>query len=365
MLKLLIRTIVLAFYQQHIGLFLVVFYLLFGLIQGYDLILFHKALLLAISSSTLNLFILFAVWVMYAVKCLLFVKQKLAQEDYSFAKELTIMPKKAQIILWLKIYAFLLMPILCYGILVLMTSIIHQYFFSVFITAVVLAAMMLILSNYTYRFNNLNFNLHKAWLNFPTIRVKKAFWSWPIWYLLNEQRVMLLICKIVSFLFFKAILLVFADIQNDVKIYLTALLAVVLSHAMLVLNITKFDAFYNAFAINLPITPIKRLTYWLFIFGLLLIPELILLVVLTNITLLQLVTCVLFCLGSMLMLQTLVNFLKANADRYLQYLLFFFFVNMFAILSGYYLPFSVVTLIICFIIFIQNYNRVDLKDVLM
>lgn len=275
------------------------------------------------------------------------------------------MPKKAQIILWLKIYAFLSMPILCYGFLVLITSILHQYIFSFFITAVVLAAIMILLSNYTYRFNNLNFNSYKAWLSLPAIKVKKAFWSWPIWYLLNEQRVMLLICKIVSFLFFKAILLVFADIQNDIKIYLTALLTVVLSHAMLVLNITKFDAFYNAFAINLPITPIKRLSYWLFIFGLLLIPEFILLVVLTNITLLQFVTCMLFCLGSMLMLQMLVYFLKANADRYLQYILFFFFVNMFAILSGYYLPFSVVTLIICSIIFIWNYNRVDLKDVLM
>jgi hypothetical protein len=365
MLKLLVRTIILTFYQQHIGLFLVVFYLLFGMIQGYDLILFHKALLLAISSSPVNLIILFVIWMAYAIKCLLFVKQKLAQEDYSFAKEITRMSKKAQIILWLKIYTFLLIPILCYGALVLITSIMHQYFFSVFITTVVLALMMIILSNYTYSFSNLSFNLYKAWINFPAIKVKKAFWCWPLWYLLNEQRIMMLICKIVSFLFFKAILLVFADIPNDIRIYLTALLAVVLSHAMLVLNITKFDAFYNAFAINLPITPLKRLTYWVLVFGLLLIPELILLVVLTKISLLQFLICVLFCMGSMLMLQALVYFLKANADRYLQYLLFFFFVNMFAILSGYYLPFSIVTLIVCSIIFIWNYNRVDLKDVLM
>ncbi|TKC10332.1 hypothetical protein FA048_09070 [Pedobacter polaris] len=362
MLKLLIRTIGATFYQRHVGLFLVIFYLLFGMIQGYDLILFHKALLLSICSSPLNLLILFGIWILYSLKSLLFVRQKLSQEDYGFAKELTAVSKKAQIIIWIKVYSFLLVPVLCYAGLVIITSIVHQYFFSFFATIAMLGLVMISLAIYTYRSSNFNFNVSKAWLNFPNLKINKPFWSWPIWYLLNEQRIMLLICKIVSFLAFKAILLVFADIPNDIRIYLTALLAVVLSHAILILNLTKFDAFYNSFAKNLPINAIKRLTYWVFVFGLLLIPELILLVVSTGITPLQFANCVLFCLGSILVLQALVYLLKANTDRYLQYLLFFFFVSMFAILGGYYLPFSLAVIILSTIIFFWNYNSLDLKE---
>lgn len=362
MLKLLIRTIGITFYQQHIGLFLVIFYLLFGMIQGYDLILFHKALLLSICSSPINLLILFAIWTLYAVKSLLFVKNKLTQEDYSFAKQLTVVPKNEQIILWIKVYSFLLAPILCYAGLVLITSIIHQYFLSLFATVMMLGLIMILLALLTYRFSNLNFNLSKVWINLPSIKMKKPFWSWPIWYLLNEQKLMLLICKVVSFLFFKAILLVFADIPNDIRIYLTALLAVVLSHAVLVLNLTKFDAFYSSFAKNLPINAIKRLASWIFVFSFLLIPELLLLMIATNITLVQFVYCVLFSIGSMLVLQLMVYFFKANTDRYLQYLLFFFFVSMFAVLGGYYLWFSIGMIIFSSMIFIWNYNKMDLKE---
>lgn len=363
MLKILIRTIGTTFYQQHIGLFLVVFYLFFGMIQGHDLILFHKALLLSICSSPLNLFILFAVWILYAIKCLLFVKQKLAQQDHIFVKETAIVSPKNQIILWIRVYSFLLAPILCYAGLVLVTSITHQYFFSFSATLLMLVLMFTLLSFYTYRTVNFSFNVSKPWLNLPVIKINKGFWSWPIWCLLNEQRVMLLICKIVSFLFFKAILLVFADISNDIRIYLTALLAVVLSHAILVLNVIKFDAFYNAFAKNLTITVMKRLIYWVFVFSILLIPEMILLLFSTHITVIQFGNCLLFAISSMLVLQTLVYLLKANTDRYLQYLLFFFFISMFAILGGYYLPFSIAMIVCSSVFFVWNYNKLDLREI--
>lgn len=363
MLKLLIRTIVATFYQQHVGLFLFFFYLLFGMIQGYDLINFHKALLISICSAPQNLYILFAIWIVYAIKTLLFVKQKLNQEGYGFAKEITIIAPKKQVVLWGEVYSFLLLPILCYAVLVLITAVVHQYFFSFFATLIMLMSILVLLSIVTYRFSNFNFKVTKSWFNFSLVRINKPFWAWPIWYLLSEQRLMLLICKGVSFLCFKVVLLVFADIENDIRIYLTALLAVVLSHAVLILNITKYDAFYGAFAKNLPISATNRLIYWVFVFGLFLSPELILLVFSTNISTLLFSYCLLFSLGAMLVLQMLVYFLKTNMDRYLQYLLFFFFVSMFAILGGYYLPYSLIMIVLAVGVYLWKYNNLDLKEI--
>lgn len=363
MLKLLLKTIGRTFYHQHVGLFLVVFYLLFGMIQGYDLILFHKALLLSICSSTLNLCIVYFLWFLYALKSFYFVKQKLNEEAYAFSHQLGILHKKEQIVLWIKVYSFLLAPIFCYAVLMLVTSIAHQYVLSFFATLIMLSLMMLTLATFTYRFNNLKFNTSKPLVNFPSIKHEKPFWSWPIWYLLSEQKIIFFICKLVSFIFFKAILLLFADINNDVRVYLTAMLAVVLSHAIVVLNLTKFDAFYTSFVKNLPILAIKRWLDWFIVFSIILVPEFTVLLISVKITLLQLVYCMLFGVSAMLIMQTIVYFLKADTDKYLPYLLSFFFISMLAILASVYLLFSIAILTISMVIYLWNYSKMDLKEI--
>lgn len=363
MLKLLIRSLGLTFYQQHVGLFLVAIYLLFGMIQGYALISFHIALLISICSSPINLLMLLVVWILYALKCVFFVKQKLASADYQFAKSITSMPSKQQYMLWAKLYGFLLLPIIAYAVLMLLIAVKHQFYLTFFTTILGVLLILVFLTIYTFRFTNFTFHVFKNWINLPTVAINKPFWSWPLYYLLAEQRLMLLICKVFSMLSFKVILLVFADVGNDIRVYLTALLAVVLSHAVLVFNLTKFDAFYSAFAKNLPIGAMKRLSYWLLVFILLLMPEFIQLVWLSDLTIFQLINCLFFCVATILGLQMLVYLLKADMERYMKYLLFFFFVSMLAILAGYYFIFSLVLIPLAVVTFFWRYNNLDLKEI--
>ncbi len=271
MLKLLNKTIGLSFYEQHAGLFLVICYLLFGAVEGSQLISYHHALLMAIFSSPLVWLIVFTVWIAYSLKCYLFVKQKLALPTFKFAAELTKVKLISQHQIWCKVYAFMLMPILSYALLILYTSIRHQYFFSFFATLIGLSAISAMLSFLTVKSSNYNFNPVKPWVKLGLLKTKKPFWSWPLFYLLNEQPVLLFVCKLVSLLAFKSILWVFADVGNDIRVFLTAMLAVVLSHAVLLVNWAKFDASYLSFARTLEITPIKRLSYWLIVLLILLI----------------------------------------------------------------------------------------------
>lgn len=363
MLKLLIKTIGLTFYRQHVGLFLVMFYLLFGMIKGYDLLNFHKALLISICSSPLNLGLLLVAWALYALKCVFFVKQKLALAEHQFVQAMTIMPRQKQYVLWAKVYAFLWLPILAYSIALLLTAIIAQYYFSLMV--VLLGNFLLIgfLVFYTFRFSNFTFQVPKKWLNFPTISIHKAFWFWPIAYLLQQQLLMLLVCKVVSLLSFKAVLWVFADVGNDIRVYLTALLAVVFSHAILIFNLVKFDAFYLGFAKSLPIPVWKRFGFWLLVFGLLLIPEFVLLMSLSNLQVLQLLNCLFFSIATMLALLALLYLLKADMERYMKYLLFFFFVSMLAILGAYYFIFSLLLILFTVVTFFWRYNSLDLKEI--
>ena len=362
MLKLLVRTLCLTFYQQHVGLFLVAFYLLFGMIQGYALVDFHLALLVSICSSPLNFLTLLAVWFLYAVKCVFFVKQKLALPSYQFTSIVTSMPSKRQYVVWTKLYGLMLLPILAYAVLMLMVSVKHQFYLTFLVTIIGVVLIILLLVGYTYRFSNFEFKVSKIGVNLPSIKVNKPFWSWPLYHLLKEQWVMLLVCKVVSIVSFKLILLVFADVGNDIRVSLTALFAVVLSHAILVFNLIKFDAFYLAFAKNLPINAFSRLMGWGLVFLLLLTPEFGLLFWLSSLTVLQLANCLFFCMAMMLVLQMLVYLLKADMESYMKCLLFFFFVGMLAILSSYYLIFSLLLIPLAVATFFWRYNTLDLKE---
>ncbi|RZL38636.1 MAG: hypothetical protein EOO96_02500 [Pedobacter sp.] len=362
MLKLLVRTFGFTFYQQHAGLFVVFFYLLFGMIQGYDLISFHLALLISICSSPINLTLLFLFWTLYSLKCLHFVTQQLKQDDYRFINTLSILPKFEQLKVWVRLYAFLLMPVLFYSVFVLATAIRNQYYFTAFATVFAVFILLGALAYQTFRATNFASFVSKQWIKLPVIKLNKPFWSWPIFYLVNEQRLVLLLCKMVSILFFKVILWVFADVGNDVRVYLTATLAVVLSHAILVLNLLKFDAVNASFAKHLPIGAYKRFAGWILVYLILLSPEFI--VVLSNkqITFSDAAVCIAFAIGAILFLQSLVYSLKADEEKYMRWLLFFFFVTMLAILANYFIIYTTVAFAYSLGFYLLNYQRLDYKN---
>ncbi len=362
MLAILNKTIGLSFYRQHIGLFLVAFYLLFGAVEGSQLIGYHYAIIMAISSSPLVLALLFVVWVLYALKTLFFVKQQLLRESYAFVKEISRLPKNVQYRLWFKVYAFVLTPILGYASLVIFIAIKHQLYWSSVATIVGVIGLLIALTSYTFRLTNLIYKPQVNWINIPSVKFNRPFWLWPLFYLLQEQAIMLLVCKVVSMLFLKVILLLFADVGDDVRVYLTALLAVVLSHAILIFNLIKFDASYRLFARSLAISKLRTLTNWFLLLILLLIPEFGLLVWLTNFEILQFTYEVLFCSAAMLSLLVLVYLLKADMERYMKYLLFFFFISMLMILAGYYLLYSSILLACAVALFLWKYPRMDFKE---
>ncbi|MES2652092.1 MAG: hypothetical protein V4663_10145 [Bacteroidota bacterium] len=362
MLKLLIKTIGVAFYEQHAGLFLVICYLLFGAVEGSQLISYHHALLIAICSSPIVWLVIFLLWIVYSIKCYLFVKQKLELPTFTFTTELSKIKKGSQLQIWLKVYVFMLMPILSYSLLILYISIRHHYFFSFFATLIGVMILFTALSFLTFKNTNYNFNPAKNWINAISFKINKPFWSWPLFYLFNEQPLMLFACKLTSLLAFKSILWVFADVGNDIRVFLTAMLAVVLSHAILIFNWAKFDATYLSFARSLNLTMLKRLSYWLIVLVILIIPELGLFAWLVGFDVIDVMLAALFCTATLFALFTLVYLLKVNMERYMKYLLFFFFITMLVILAGYYLAFSVGLLFSSILIFVNYYPKIDLKD---
>lgn len=363
MLKLLCSTYGRPFYQQHSGLFVVVLYLLFGMIQGYQLIEFHHALLISICSSPLNLLFVYLFWLLYTLKAVVFIRGKYHTSPYQFTVALLSLARFKQITSWALVYTFLLCPVLVYAGFMSFVSIKGGYYSSFLSTICLLAVLMSGAAAYTFYFSNYGFKPRMKWFRLPVFNQQRAFWTWPIFYLVQQQTITLAVCKIVSLLFFKAMLWVFADVGDDLRVYLTALLAVVLSHAVLIANLSKFDAISLAFLKVLPIAPLRKLVHWAVVFVILLLPELGMFSWLRHFHFASLIQGVAFVIASLLFLHLLFYVLNGDMERYFKSLLFFFFLAMIAVLGGYDLWFSLLLLAIETIYYLFFYHRFDLKKI--
>ena len=361
MLRLLINSLVKEFYQQHAGFFLVGIYILFGVVEPSQLIGYQKALLLAGISSPYGVMIVFVSWLLYTVKVHFFIKQRLALAKYSFIKEIGGLEKNVQLKLWLKLYFVILLPVLIYVLLLIGLGFQHHFFKSVIGIMVVFSALTSSLVWFTYQSVTFSFLNQKKKQLSVGIKIKRPFFSWPLFYLFNEQPIMLFMCKVLSLVFFKSMLWMFADVGNDIRILLIALLASVLCHAVLNFTLLKFETEYLNFGKSLPISIWKRLRNWILVFGIILVPEWILLITSSHYDLYSIGIGFLFGLAGLFFLLTILYIVKLNMDNYLKWLLFFFFIVMWAILANYYLSFSLILLASCKIYYLRMFNKTDLK----
>ena len=361
MLRLLIKSLAKEFYQQHAGFFLMGFYVLFGVVEPSQLINYHEALLFAGVSSPVGLAIVSVSWILYCLKVHYFIKQKLALAEYNFIKEIGSLDKKRQLKIWLELYCVILLPIIIYVLALIGISIYNRLFLSLILILAVFAALAIGVSFLSYRSVTLSFLKEERHQIISHFQVKRPFFSWPLFYLLNEQPLMLLMCKALSLVFFKCMLWMFADVGHDTRVLLVALLASILCHAVLVFTLLKFEIAFLNFSKSLPISTYKRLLGWLFIFSIILLPEWTFFIISSEYDVYAIVNGFVFGLAGLLFLLTVLYFVRLNMDIYLRWLLFFFFISMWSILAHYYLLFSFVLLCSCALYYLLNFDKTDLK----
>jgi hypothetical protein len=363
MLRLLINSLAKEFYQQHAGFFLVGIYILFGMVGPSQLIDYQKSLLSSAVSSPVGLVMVFTSWLLYSVKVHFFIKQKLGLTEYNFIKEIGVLDRNTQLKLWLTLYFVLLLPIIIYVLALICLGVYNHFFINVIYILFVFSALVFGLSFFSYQSVTFGFLKQERQQINSSVNIKRPSFSWPLYYLFNEQSLMLLICKILSLVFFKCVLWMFADIGNDTRVLLVALLASVLCHVVLIFTLLKFEIAYLNFNRSLPISIYKRLHRWLMIFSVILIPEWVLLIISSDYNLYSITNGFLFGLAGLFFLLILLYIVKLNMENYLKWLLFFFFTSMWSVVAHYYLLFSLVLLGCCALYYLRNFDKTDLKTV--
>ncbi|WP_139298292.1 hypothetical protein [Pedobacter hartonius] len=334
---------------------------MFGVVDPSQLIAYHTALLLAGISSPLGMLIVFVSWMLYGVKAHFFIRQKMALAQYNFINETGTLEKNAQLKLWMAFYCVILLPIIIYVFALIGLSAYHHLFISLICIVIVFSALAFGLSFLSYRSVTFGFLKQDRQQSISFIKIKRPYYSWRLYYLLNEQALMLVMCKVLSLLFFKGMLLMFTDAGNNTQVLLVALLTSVLCHAVLMFTLLKFEIDYLNFSKSLPIPAYKRLLGWLSTFAIILLPEWIFLSISSAYNLYSIICGLLFGLAGLFFLLTLLYMVKLNMDIYLRWILFFFCISMLSILTHNHLLFSSVLLGICALYYLMNFDRIDLK----
>ncbi|PYF72405.1 hypothetical protein [Pedobacter nutrimenti] len=361
MLKLLTKTLSREFYIQHAGLFLFLFYLLFGTVEASQLLNYHKALLLAIASSPLLLTGCFLLWILYALKCQLFIGNKKNLPAYAFMQLLPAAAKKRQLLVWLQLYALLLLPVLIYAVLLLGLAWCYGYYYTVLSVALFMPVLLMCLSWFSRRKSIYSFLDRQPLFRIPLPVFRKPFILWPVVYVFQKQPLMLLVCKVLSFVLFKAMLWMFADVGNDIRVVLFGLLAAILSHNVLISVLVSQDAATLSFNRSLPVSAIRTLGRQLSVLVLLFLPELLFFSLKVQFNLWAIFQGLLFGLSGLFFFRMLFFALQHPEDG-LKFLLFFFILSSLAILSGLILPYSLILASASVFYFFYSFYQKDLRE---
>ncbi|MBB2150465.1 hypothetical protein [Pedobacter gandavensis] len=363
MLKLILKTLSKEFYGAHAGLFLFGFYLAFGVVEGGQLLSYHKTLMLMVYASPLILGAVYCFWALYLLKCFLFIRKQLKMRGYHFVFLLGATTRKDQFKLWFKTYLVLFLPILGYIIPFCYVGLTEGYYIGVLTSVSFVFIVLSLVSGYMYRIINYSHVPVKVYFSFPCPQLKKPYWTWPLYSLVMEQTLMLFLSKILSFSLFSIVMWVFADVPNDGRVALIGILAAVLAHSMVIQVLLKQERDQLAFNKSLPIKLTTRMGQTLLVFLMLFLPEILFYLRSVAGDVQSFFVGFLFGLAGLMGLRMVLYWIKLDLDRYFKWLLGFFFISMFVILSGYAISFSLLMLTAYFLYFYCFYYRIDLQEV--
>lgn len=270
MLTFLNRLFVGPFYARNAGTFLVVILLAFGFLSARE----HKALITACLGSWFLLGIVFILWGFYVVKVSTFVRQELAAPEHLFLQTFWLIPNPIRWLLWLALEIALLAPVIAYGGWMIQLATVYQKWDS--LAAIVIYQIGLIgagVSINDYRLRHPGPNT----LQLPHFRVRLPYELFFPVYWLRREPLSLVLTKAFSGLLLAGVCRLYPTDAYDQRLLLIGLLLAILSHAQVGSQVSDFEKKYLILLPNLPFTWWQRLIRYTCTYGLIWLPELLIL----------------------------------------------------------------------------------------
>ncbi|MFD2934470.1 hypothetical protein [Spirosoma flavum] len=270
MLSLLNRIFVRSFYAKNAGTFLVVILVAFGFLSSVE----HKALITAALVSPFFLTIVFILWSLYLLKTISFVWQALTAPEHLFLQTFWLVPNPIRLAMWLVVQTAMLLPIILYA--GWMVQIATQYGQWNSLSAIVLVIVGLIvvgawLADHRLRHPNPNT------LHLPHLTVKLPYELFFPTYWLRNEPLSLVLTKAFSGLLLAGVCRLYPTDDYDQRLLLIGLLLAILGHSQVGGQVSAFERQYLLFLQNLPLSWWQRFGRYALMYGLIWLPELLIL----------------------------------------------------------------------------------------
>ena len=138
----------------------------------------------------------------------------------------------------------------------------------------------------------------------------------------------------------------FADAAQDLRGYMIALLAVVITHSILISTVLKFEKSQLAFQMSFPVSIWSRFLQPAFFYLLLLLPELLLYIDLSGYSIFSASAGILFCISALLIMRMSLIFFENEMEPNFGFIFCYAILTMLAILYNQFFAFSMVQLVI-------------------
>ena len=270
MLTILYRLLVLPFYVRNAGTFLVVVLFAFGFMRPMD----HEALITAALGSPFLLAGIIGLWVLYAIRTLGFVRSQLAAPEHLFLDTFRLVPTPTRGAYWVVLFLQLLLPIVGYAIWMLARAV-HYGAWGAFL--VIVATLLVLITagavgaDYRLRHHP------RTVLRLPKIPVRLPYELFFPAYWLRRKPLSLLLTKLISGGLLVGVCRIYPTDDYDERLLLIGLMLSLITHARLAQELSDFEHRYLILLPNLPLSHWQRLSRYALTYGLLWLPEWLLL----------------------------------------------------------------------------------------
>ena len=266
------RSVAGPFYRKNAGLFLFLFFLLFGTQPSLGQALqFHYAIIQAILTNISFFLLACLVWLVYTLRVILFLRETLAKNIFGYLRTLESVPhlKRSLHLLWLQVT--LLAPVLVYALIVMIIGASGKYWAGTLATLTVIflllgtcswaAGKLLLSGGDVFRFP---IKLHSRLPN------NLIVFLWR--FMMREQFLGLFALKLISFLCLYGLASLDSSLFEGRLLWLI-FLTLLAGHAILIYRNQQFMETRLAFLRNLPLPRMQVLVSLLVVYTVLLLPE--------------------------------------------------------------------------------------------
>ncbi len=270
MLHMLNRIFVSQFYARNAGTFLVIILLAFGFLSATE----HRALIMAALGSPFFLGIVFILWTLYLLKTIAFVWEILTAPEHLFLQTFWLVPTPTRWTLWLMVQTGLLFPVITYAGWMVQIGVHYQRWGS--ISAIILVILALLATGALLADYRLRHPSPDA-LRLPHFAIKLPYELFFPTYWLRHEPLSFVLTKAFSGLLLAGVCRLYPTDDYDQRLLLIGLLLAVLGHSQVGHQMRDFDRKYLLILPNLPLSWAQRLGRYALIYGLLWLPELLIL----------------------------------------------------------------------------------------